>query len=395
MNRLHRTSVASFATTLALLIGCGGNVNLGGKGSNADSNGNDDPPTTTDPDPSASTSVVALPEVVLESLAVAGDYLYFTGDKHTQTLGLYRCEKARCKATLKLLIKGNFGFPQVFDDRLGLTRFGEGNFDLVSFGLPDASDPEEVLKNLPALQPTPALFREDFVYFSVSMDNNIYRCARPTCAAGPERIAPILARNYVELLAEGDFLFWSDEFFINRVRSDGQGPVESLLPDELLSAAPATAFDPNGRPADSVESIAIGDGVLYASVARSQNGESSDSSSPHDIVGWPLAGGASQVFFKSDTLLRGITIVDGELIWLGPSTKAPSSGAATISSCRVEACEATYRELGEVKPENAVFAADEHDLYWIEAVAQMKGGLVEGFKVEEIRRAPRLPKPSP
>lgn len=393
MNRLHRTSVASFATTLALLIGCGGNVNLGGKGSNADSNGNDDPPTTTDPDPSASTSVVTLPEVVLESLAVAGDYLYFTGYKHTQTLGLYRCEKARCKATLKLLVKGSFGFPQVFDDRLGLTRFGEGNFDLVSFGLPDASDPEEVLKNLPALQPTPALFREDFVYFSVLMDSNIYRCARPTCAAGPERIAPILARNYVELHAGGDFLFWSEQSFINRVRNDGQTPVESLLPDELLSAAPVEAFDPDTAPADGVESIAIGDGALYASVARSQTGAGCDSSCPHEIVGWPVAGGAIQVFFKSDRLLRNVAIVDGELMWLGPSKKSGSIDAATISSCRVEACQQTYRELGEVQPEGAVFAADEHDLYWIEAVAQMKSGFVEGFKVEEIRRAPRLPKP--
>jgi hypothetical protein len=392
MNCLHRTSLASLAT-IALLVGCGGNVNVGGKGSSGDSNDNDDPPTTSTPDPSASTSVVKLPEVALGDLAVAGAYLYFNAYGSKQTQGLYRCEKARCKSTLKLLVKGSFAFPQVFDDRLGVSRFGEGDFDLVSFALPDASGAEVVQTDLPAAPATPALFAENFVYFSVLTDNSVYRCAQPDCANGPERIAATRARNYVKLHAEGDFLFWCDDSFINRTRSDGQTPIEILLPDELLSTAPAAALDPNGRPADRVESIAVADGVLYASVARSQNGESSDSFSPHEIVGWPSAGGAMQVFFKSDALLRHVAIVDGELIWLGASTKTTSIDAATISSCRVEACQQTYRELGEVQPENAVFTADEHDLYWVEAVARKNGEFIEGFTVDEIRRAPRLPKP--
>jgi hypothetical protein len=397
MSRFERAWFNCWAATLALVLGCGGNVNLGGKGSaGAGANANGGAPTTTDPDPSASTSVVKLQKVALGNLTAAGAYLYFTGYGGEQAMGLYRCDKARCKATLKLLAKGSFGFPQLVGDRLGISRFNEGSFDLMMFTLPDASSPQVVLSDLPAAPATPALFLDNFVYFALMMDGSIYRCAQPDCAAGPERIAPVRERNYVKLYAEADLLFWSDPSFINRAGDYGHAPVETLLPDEQLSAAPAEAVEgsnPDASPADGVESIAVEDGMLYASISRSRLEAPCDGYCPHEIVGWPVGGGPSQVFFRSETLLRSVAVVDGELMWLGPSAKTLAADAATISTCRVEACEATHRELGQVRAESAVFAADEHDVYWFEAEAELIGDVVTGFAVEEIRRAARLPKP--
>jgi hypothetical protein len=392
MKPIDNTSLASLAATLALLLGCGGNVNLGGKpSSGTGSDPNDDESMTADPDPTASTSVVKLPDVALGNLAVAGDYLYFTGYNGGKEMGLYRCAKTRCKATLKLLVKGNFAAPQVFGDRLGVSSFGEGNYGFTSFALPGGTDPRVVVTDLPALFASPALFTADFVYFALLMDNSLYRCAQPDCAAGPERIAPILSRNYVKLYADADRLFWSDSYFINRAGDYGRAPVETLLPDEQLSKAPADVL--NGEISlDLVESIAVGDGVLYASVARSQDEPPCNGTCPHEIVGWPASGGASQLFFRSETLLRSVAIVDGELMWLGPS-KTLAADAATISTCRVEACEATHRELGQVRAEDFIFVADEDYVYWFEAKAELSGEFVTGFKVDEIRRAARLPKP--
>lgn len=389
MKRLQQASFIGMLAAVALL-GCGGNVNLGGKGSDGSSNPNDDPPTTTEPDPSASTSVVKLPDVTLDDLVVAGDNLYFTAYGSKQTQGLYRCDRARCKATLKLLAKGAFAFPQVVGNRLGVGRFGDQteSFDLMTFALPDASDPQVVVRDLPQVQATPGLFTEDFVYFALLMDRTIYRCAQPDCAAGPEQIAPNQARNYGKLETDAGQLLWTDDYFIYRAGNDGVAPVEILQPDEQLSAAPPRTLSPE-YPVDRVDSIAAHDGMLYASVARSQTGRACDSFCPHEIVGWPVNGGPIQVFFKSDTRLSNVAILDGELMWFRPLT--PFSDAATMSTCRVEACEATYRELGQVKSEDGVFAAGEQHIYWVEARAEQVGNT--DFQADEIRRSPRLPKP--
>ena len=389
MKRRAQTSFMSVAT-LALLLGCGGNVNLGGKGTDGDSNPDRDPPTTTEPDPSASTSLVKLPEVNLDDLVVAGDHLYFTAYGAKQTQGLYRCDQARCKATLKLLAEGGFAFPQVLGNRLGVSRFSEpgGSYDLMTFALPDASAPQVVFGDLPGLQPSPALFTNDFVYFGVLMDHAVYRCAQPDCAAGPQQLAPNPGVNHVKLEADAGLLFWTDGSFIYRAGDDGVAPVEILQPDGQLSAAPPRTFDPE-YPVDGVDSLAVRDGMLYASVARSQTGRGCDSTCPHEIVGWPVEGGPIQVFFKSNTRLSNVAIVDGELMWFRPST--PFSDAATMSTCRVEACEATYRELGQVKSEDGVFTAGEQHVYWVEAKAEQRGNT--SFLADEIRRSPRLPKP--
>jgi hypothetical protein len=388
MSLLERTLVAS----LTLLLGCGGNVNLGGKHSPNDDS-NDDSPMTGDPDASGSTSVLKLRDITARNLAVDGDYLYFTGNSANDTLGLYRCNKTGCKETLSLLVKGNFAFPQVFSDRLVVSSFGEGNYEITSFALPSATDPRVVVSDLPALQPTPALFTEKFAYFGLVMDGNAYRCAQPDCPAGPELIAPIRNRDFVAFHAEADQLFWSDNSFINRVGAYGSAPVQTLLPDELLSEASAEALSPDSPPLDGVESITVADGMLYASVARSQDGRPCDSYCPHQIVGWPVSGGAIQVFFSSDTLLRNVAVVDGELMWLGPSAKLADERAARVSTCRIEACEATHRALGEVRAESAIFTADDHDLYWVESKERKPGHFYDGFTVDEIRRAPRLMKP--
>jgi hypothetical protein len=391
----RRAPFLGLAATLALLLGCGGNVNLGGKGSDGGSNPKDETPTTTEPDPSASTSVVKFPEVRLDDLVVAGDYLYFFAYGGA-TQGLYRCNKESCKATLKLVAKGSFAFPQVLGDRLGVTRFNDAgaagaNVDLMTLALPDASDPQIVVGDLPAIQATPGLFTKDFVYFALLMDKMIYRCAQPNCAAGPEQIAPNRARNYVKLEADAGLLVWTDGTFIYRTGNDGLTPVETLLPDEQLSAAPADASSSETYPLDGVQSIAVQNGTIYAAVARSQDGRPCDSFCPHQIVGWPVNGGAIQVFLKSETRIRNVAIVDGELLWLGPS-ETPSNDAATMSTCRVEACEATQRKLGEIFADYGVFAADDKHVYWFEAKAQPPGSF-SGFEVDEIRRAKRLPKP--
>jgi hypothetical protein len=392
MKRRARTSFLGLAATLALLLGCGGNVNLGGKGSDGGSTPKDETPTTTEPDPSASTSVVKLPEVMLDDLVVAGDYLYVTA-YGAATQGLYRCNKESCKATLKLVAKGGFAFPQVLGDRLGVTRFFNdtgGRFDLMTFALPDASDPQIVVGDLPAIQVTPGLFTKDFVYFALLMDRTIYRCAQPNCSAGPEQIAPNPAVNYTKLEAEAGLLFWTDGTIIYRTSNDGLTPVEALLPDEQLSKAPADASTSETYPLDGVQSIAVQNGMIYAAVARSQDGRPCDSFCPHQIVGWPVNGGAIQVFLESDTRIRNVAIVDGELLWLGPS-ETPND-AATMSTCRVEACEATQRKLGETIADYGVFATDDKHVYWFEAKAQTTD-FFSGFEVDEIRRAKRLPKP--
>ena len=390
MSQLKRMLAVSCTATIAFLIGCGGNVDLGGKGAGASAN--DDTSTTTDSNPPVGTSVLKLPGVTLEDLVVAGDHLYFTA-YGAKTPGLYRCNKQRCEATLKLLVKGWFGFPQVVGDRLGVSRFNEqtaGNFELMTFALPDASAPQVVVSDLPGLQPTPGLFTKDFVYFALLMDRTIYRCAQPDCAAGPEQLAPNPALDSVKLEADSGRLLWTDGSFIYRAGDDGVAPAEILQPDEQLSAAPPRTLNPE-YPVDGVDSIAVHDGMLYASVARSQTGRGCDSTCPHEIVGWPVEGGPIQVFFKSDTRLSNVAIVDGELMWFRPLTAV--SDAATMSTCRVEACEATYRELGQVRSEDGVFAAGEQDVYWVEARAAYMGESFTGFHAEEIRRSPRLPKP--
>lgn len=388
MSLPKKTLVVGYVAALALLLGCGGNVNLGGK--SVDPDANDGTSTPTNPNRSASASIVKLPNATLGNLTAAGGYLYFTNYGGKQTTGLYRCGRARCKETLVLLRPGSFALPQIFGDRLGVLSYGEGYYGYSSFALPDASDPQVVIEDLPGLQLSPAFFSADFVYFGVLKDRTIYRCAQPGCAGGPTLLTPVRNIDYLQVHAEADELFWSDGSFINRAGDYGRAPPRTLLPDELLSEAPASAFDLQTRPADGVESIAVSGGMLYASVARSQDGTQCDSFCPHEIVGWPVAGGPSQVFFKSDSLLRAVAVVDGELVWLDSGT---GFDAATISSCRVEACEATRREVGDVRAEDAVFSLDDQNLYWVEATQRWSNGLFEGFTVDEIRSAPRLPKP--
>jgi|GEM_PF-4446324 len=389
---LAATAIGSLA---AVLSACGGNVSLGGK--DAQANGAAGAAATPNATPSSGDErVLKRQDLTLYELIVAGDYLYLVGQTSTDN-GVFRCRKADCEATFALFVSGNVAHAQAFGDRLGFRRSEYASYGFASVAFSAPKDEHFVIRGLPGDTGLPPLFYDDFVYFSVADDRSLYRCSLPACADNPERLAGTRGHTSLTPRAQGDYLVWFEGSFIYRAAGYGTEPAIALLPDDLLSEAPAAALNPEDSPGDVVDAIDVGNGLLYASVGRSPDGRGCDSFCPHDVVAWPLLGGSAQHFFKSETRLQNLRIFDNELVWLSPSTKTSNSiDAATISTCRIEACEATRRDLGEATFDLANVVADDQDLYWIaaEPSALPPGNeFSTGFELNQIRRASRLPAP--
>ncbi len=398
MNSFAHAQATGLALFLALLNGCGGNVNLGGKGIADDATASTEggAPSAAE---AASESVVVVPgDYSLYGLAVAGDFLYFTASNGAQS-GVYRCRKARCGATRELLISGNISALQVFGQRLGVATFGDGDFWLGSYSLPNALDQQVTIRDLPAPSFASTLFYEKFLFFALSLDDGLYRCALPDCAAGPERIARTRNDTYSRLQADADQIFWSDGSFIYRAGDYGRETAHAFLPDVALSDASADILNADASPPDLIAAIAVGGGMLYASVSHSDAGKPCDSFCPYRLMRWPSGGGAGEILFSSEQILRNVMIFGSELVWFGPSMRNPGKlDASSITTCRVEACEATRRDLGEIRTDLPTLVVDDLDVYWIKSEPTVSGGFVNGmpnpgFAIHEIRRAPRLPPP--
>ena len=387
--------VSCAALVFLALNACGGDVNLGGKRSDpAPSGAGGAPPVQNDPNPSASEPITTLDrDFSLGTLAVAGDYLYFSGVGAKGGGELHRCRKTTCESTRELLtsVSGSIGSLQVYGERLGVTSHTAGSFWLGSYALPGATDERIAIADLPTRSPVASHFAGSFLYFALSIDSGIYRCALPDCPTGPERIGSAhAAPGQVNLSSDGELVFWTDRSFIYRAPDYGHGPARARWPDAELSEAPADAKAPeDDRPAESVEEMTAGDGALYAVVKDAAEGAPCESPCARRIVRWPSGGGQRELLLRAEALFQDLFFFGEELAWV--TLDQPSHTTATLSSCRIAACEATRRDLGKVYPGAVV--ADDHDLYWLrpEAVDDQVGSAY--VPEAQIRRAARLPAP--
>jgi hypothetical protein len=373
----------------ALLNACGGNVSLGGKGSQTNGAAGA-APTRDETRSSAGERVLKRSDSNLTELVVAGDYLYLVAIGPTDN-GIFRCRKSDCEGTFEPFVSG-YGI-QVFGDRLGFMRGEYGSYGFSSVALSDAKDEQLVIRGLPGDSGSPPLFYDDFVFFSVANDRSLYRCSLPACAGNPERLAGTKARFDFTPRAHADQLIWSEGPFIYRAGGYGTEPAIALQLDDSLSEAPAAVLHTDEPPADRVSAIDVSDGVLYGSIARSPDGQPCDRDCPHEVMAWPVLGGPSRHFFNSDGRVEGLRVFENELVWTSPSGRQSDYDAATVSTCRIEACEATRRDLGESRFGFSAVSADEQHIYWIEAELTTRTPGDPWFQLNQIRRAPRLPEP--
>lgn len=400
MKAVARLSLFAVALAAALVSGCGGNVSLGGKGSagSSSSETGEEPEASTDPNlfPSQPVTLLAK-DFSLGTLAVAGDFLYFSGVNAKQAGELYRCRKTDCDATRELLktVSGAIASLQVVGDRLGVTNYANGNFWLGSYGLPGATDPQIAIGDLPAMNAVSSQFLGDFVYFALGIDEGIYRCSLPECPNGPERIglARRTAPGGVQVCADGQLVFWTDRALIYRAGDYGHDPARGLLPDAELSEAPAGAMASRDELADDVGAMTAGEGALYAAVKDPAADKACGAACPRQIMRWPTSGGPGEMLFSTDAMVRGLYVFGSELAWVALSftSLGVPEETSTLSTCQVDACEATRRDLGKVGFGGPV--ADEHDLYWLEAQpteADHQDPRGSDVWLRQIRRAARL-----
>jgi len=399
MSTLARMLGTALPFLVAVVSGCGGNVNLGGKGFEGGGLADGGALNSAEsPDFPESEPVAKLPEdFSLGTLAVAGDYLYFSGFDGKLVAGLYRCKKSNCDATRERLpnARGSVFSLQPFGERLGVANLENGAYWLGSYALPDGSDRQVAIGDLPPSSQTLPLFHDGFVYFSVDVEYGAYRCPLPDCSNTPKRIGGTHNLDSVTIQADGEAVFWTDGSFIYRAGAHGDEAPQTLLPDATLSEAPAGATAVDASASDGVVSIAASDGWLYAAVTHSETGEPCDSFCPYRMERWPVEGGEREILFDIDGVIRRVFVLGGELAWLDRSLRDPGNlDAAVLSTCRVEACEATRRDLGEVRPDFKALVGDEVDWYWLEAEPAVSQGLPNNAVLDrEIRRAPRLPPP--
>lgn len=389
---------AELTLTLALVSGCGGHVNLGGKRSPGPDAVGDGGASNVAAVPNAarSTTVAQLAESFSAgTLAVAGDYLYFSGFDSKQVGGLYRCKKRNCDATRERLphVSGNIASLAVFGQRLGVANLDGSACWLGSYALPNASDRQIAIGDLFPSQATTPLFQGSFVYFTVDLEYGVYRCPLPDCHNAPTRIGRTLSLSWIGLRAEAGVVFWTDGSFIYRAGANGDAPQQTLLPDATLSEAPPDMLSVDAPASDRVVSIAVGDGWLYAAVAHSETGQACDSSCPHRLQRWPSGGGPREVLLDTQGAIAETFVFGGELAWRGEDPGIRDGGL--LSTCRVEACDATRRHVGQVRSAFKALVADDDDLYWLEAEpATDKEHNFPGTLLDrQIRRAPRLPPP--
>jgi hypothetical protein len=377
----------------ALLSACGGNVSLGGKGSPA--NGAAGAASTPDETQSpAGERVLKRADLTLTELVVAGDYLYLVAFG-AEDYGIFRCRKSDCQATFEPFIRGNVAYPQPFGDRLAFTRSEYASFGIASVAFANPKDEQLVIRGLPAISAVPPLFYDDFVFFALSDDRSLYRCSLPACADNPERLVATKGRFNFTPHAHADQLIWSEGPFIYRAGGYGAEPAIALQLDDSLSVAPAAVLNADEPAGDQVSALDVSNGVIYASIARSPDGQPCELDCPHEVMSWPVFGGASRRLFNSTGRVQNLRVFDDELVWTSPSAEQIDYDDLTVSTCRIEACEATRRDLGaKSRLTDSGVSADEDDIYWIKAeltTTPTPGEL--WFSPNQIRRAPRLPAP--
>jgi hypothetical protein len=380
------------AAMAACASGCGGEVNLGGKSSDSDGWPGDGAKTVGGAHAVETELVHQLFPYVLstETLAVAGDYVYFAafGERRSS---LYRCRKTSCGATVEELanVSDNIHSLQIYEQRLAVAA-GHDTYWLGSYALPTASDRQVAIDKLPHLNRLDPLFHGGFVYWSLLSDVAIYRCALPACGNGPEQLGS--SRN-VRIYAEGDLVFWLDGF-IHRAAQLGSSPAQRLLADQTLSEAAADAELDASQ--DYPGFIATSLGMLYAGLQSTSPGcedvvnnpfPRGGSSCVGSFVRWPVEGGARETIHSLQEHVTSFFVLENELVWV--SAHDIDYGTGTLSSCRVEACAATRRDLGQVRAELRGLARDKHHLYWLET-AQDGANFSPPI---QIRRVARLPAP--
>jgi hypothetical protein len=189
MKTLKLRAATAIGALAGLLSACGGNVNLGGNGSQA--NGAGGAAQTQAPDAthsSAGERVLKGPDLRLVELIVAGDYLYLVGQAPPD-YGIFRCRKSDCEATFAPFVSGNVANVQAFGDRLAFTRSEYASYGFASVAFSNPKDEQMVIRGLPFDTGLPPLFHDDFVFFSVANDRSLYRCSLPACENNPERLA--------------------------------------------------------------------------------------------------------------------------------------------------------------------------------------------------------------
>jgi hypothetical protein len=321
--------------------------------------------------------------VVAHSLAVAGENVYFSGFSNGRA-SLYRCRKTNCQATAERLAKvcDQVGTMQVYEQRLAVSAYGDNTLWLGSYALPSASDKQVVIESLPQGGNLDPLFHGGFVYWSLQEDAAIYRCALPACTNGPERVGSQI--NDTWLFGEGDLIFWLYDGFIHRAAQLGSSPAQRLLADQTLSEAAADAELDASQDYPGI--IATSLGMLYAGL-RSTNPVCQSSDCVGGVVRWPVEGGTRETIHSLEERVSRFFVFENELVWISRHAHYPDLG--TLSSCRVEACAATRRDLGQVFSELRGLARDEHHLYWLET-AWIDG---TSFSEIQIRRVARLTAP--
>jgi hypothetical protein len=379
------TAIGSLA---ALLSACGGNVSLGGRGSQANGAAGA-APAPNETSSSAGERVLKRSDLMLSELIVAGDYLYLVNNGGPD-VGIFRCLKSDCETTFGPFVGGNVARIQAFGDRLGFRRKEHASYGFASVPFSNARDEQLVIRGLPNDTGLPPLFYNDFLFFSLAEDRSLYRCSLPACADNPERLARVRSLMSFTPRADADRLIWFDGPLIYRAGGYGTEPAIALMPDDSLSMAPPAVLSSDEPGVDRVSAIDVHDGVLYASIGRSPDGQPCDRDCPHEVMAWPVLGGAAQHFFKSDGRLENLRVFNEELVWTSRSDRQSDSDAATVSTCRIEACDATRRDLGESRFGSSDFSADERHIYWVQAelATTTPGDLF--FQPNQIRRAPRL-----
>jgi len=347
------------AALSSLLAGCGGDVDLGRR-QQPPSSTPDLPAGSTPDDPYLVPSARILElgaDHTLNSLAVDGSYLYLAGWLQPDTAALYRCEKQRCQSTFRRLPVDNgiLAYLQVYGDRLGVVGIEPPALWIGSFALPDASDRQVALDELPIIDYLPPLFWDGFVYWPMPADSGYYRCALPSCAGGPRKLFDV--RSARNATADDTTIFAVADGRIARMKDLGDGAVELLRPDASLSAAPVEP-EPD---AEQVDELTAGGGMLYGVV----NPGRCNSDCQPELVRWPITGGAREQLFRPEGAVTGLSLMGQELMWA--EALAGDSERARLTTCRVEACADTLRHLGEVTSgRRGFFAADAERVYWID-----------------------------
>lgn len=372
-----------------LTFACGGQVNLGGKRDNGavpSDMGVEEP---TGPDAPVGKPVAQLPrEIQVDLVAVTNDDFLYVGN----FFGMSRCRKDDCIPTLELLPTVGSGImsADVYERSLAVSSGDGESSSFATYSLPTMVQESVVVRDLPGNQ-TAQLWYGGYVFFTLSEDNNIYRCRLPSCTAGPERVGRF--RNDLDLSADGASIFWHDESFVFRSDDTGAVPAVTLLPDESLAVAPEEVKrDPTQALADSIESIATGGGKLYAVVGHPTTAPGCYAGNcSYSIFRWPAAGGKrEEVVLVPNGSVDQIFVFGDELVW----RLAEGSQAETFVywSCLASACPDTRRRLGTgARLGQGQVVADSTTLYWLEAGMNPtpSEGAVQ-FTNRQIRRAPRL-----